>query len=211
MPHPHQKRVELTTPKGRVTILSFCGQEQLQELTMAGAFPEYACYSPIISRRETLVQIASQKESNVTVAFSEDGRVVGLAVLDFPAAGERWLRVGEKVMMEVAAVEVSRAYRSQGISRCLLHRIVDHPFREKRIFYMVGYSWTWDLDGTGLDPMAYRSMMVRLFAKEGFQTLQTNEPNVMMRPENLFMARIGSEVGDDRKLRFKRVRFNMDG
>jgi acetoin utilization protein AcuA len=114
-------------------------------------------------------------------------------------------------MMEVAAVEVSRTYRSLGISSCLLRRIVDHPLREKRIFYMVGYSWSWDLDDTGLDPMAYRSMMVRLFAKEGFQTLQTNEPNVMMRPENLFMARIGSEVGEDTRLRFKRVRFNMDG
>jgi hypothetical protein len=33
----------------------------------------------------------------------------------------------------------------------------------------------------------------------------------MMRPENLFMARIGSEVSEDTQQRFKWVRFNMDG
>ena len=64
--------------------------------------------------------------------------------------------------------------------------------------------------GTGLSPMDYRNMMIRLFAGQGFRTYQTNEPNVMMRPENLFMARIGDNVSEPVQRRFKMVRFNID-
>ena len=64
-------------------------------------------------------------------------------------------------------------------------------------------------DGSGLSAMAYREMMVRLFSRAGFQTFQTNEPNVMMRPENLFMACIGGEVSAGTVERFKQVRFNL--
>ena len=52
--------------------------------------------------------------------------------------------------------------------------------------------------------------MIRLFSSQGFRTYQTNEPNVMMRPENLFMARIGGNLSEDTRYRFKQVRFNMD-
>lgn len=210
MPNPNQQRVELSTAKGRVSVLSFCDAEDLQGLTMEETFPDYACYSPIISRKKTLATVAGRPDANVTVAFCEKRRVVGLAVLDFPGEGERWHRVGEDVMMEVPAIEVSRPYRSLGISTRLLRLLVEHPDQARRIFYMVGYSWTWDLEGTGLDPMGYRAMMVHLFSKEGFRTLQTNEANVMMRPENLFMARIGAEVSEETQRRFKLVRFDMD-
>ena len=32
------------------------------------------------------------------------------------------------------------------------------------------------------------------FAKEGFQELETNEPNVCLKPENIMMGRIGRNV-----------------
>ena len=138
------------------------------------------------------------------------GDIVGLAVLRYPDPDERWVRVGDNVMMEVGVIEVSQPWRSMGISTRMLHLLVDHPMAENRIFFMVGYSWTWDLDCSGLLPMEYRQMMVHLFSKEGFATFQTNEPNVMMRPENLFMARIGDGVSEKMVNCFKLVRFNMD-
>jgi acetoin utilization protein AcuA len=75
---------------------------------------------------------------------------------------------------------------------------------------MVGYSWTWDMEGKQLQPMAYRDMMINLFSPHGFKIFQTNDPNIMLRPENVFMARIGSEVPDNIQKLFKLVRFNMD-
>jgi len=73
---------------------------------------------------------------------------------------------------------------------------------------MVGYSWTWDLEG--ISAMDYGNMLIGIFAQEGFQTFRTNEPNIMMRPENLFMARIGNYISESIQQRFKQVRFDFD-
>ncbi len=93
-------------------------------------------------------------------------------------------------MMEVAVVEVTRAWAKQASSGKLLELVTDHPLKEDKIFYMVGYSWTWDPEESGGSVMEYRNMMIRLFSRVGFKIFQTNEPNIMMRPENLFMAKI---------------------
>jgi acetoin utilization protein AcuA len=39
---------------------------------------------------------------------------------------------------------------------------------------------------------------------------QTNEPNILLRPENLFMARLGSNLSQEIQQRFKWVLFNLD-
>jgi len=72
----------------------------------------------------------------------------------------------------------------------------------------VGYSWTWDLEG--ISAMEYRNMLISLFSQQGFKTFQTNEPNIMMRPENLFMARIGANISENIRKRFKIVRFDLN-
>lgn len=194
-----------------VTIHSYCGPEDLRVLSMAKDFSGYASYRPIISSQERLLSVAKEPDANVTVAVFQDRFIIGLAVLQYPGPSERWHRVGERVMMEVSVVEVCRPWRSRGISSGMLGCLAESPIVEDRIFYMVGYSWTWDLDGTGLAAIAYRNMMIRLFANQGFKTFQTNESNIMMRPENLFMARIGAGISDSVQRKFKLVRFNMDG
>jgi len=73
---------------------------------------------------------------------------------------------------------------------------------------MVGYSWTWDLEG--ISAMDYRNMLISMFSQQGFKTFQTNEPNIMMRPENLFMARIGVTISEALQESFKQVRFDLD-
>ena len=210
MVRPVQKTVVFKTEKGEVCLRSFCSPQEIESVSVKGIFGEYSRYNPIISNKEILKALTLEPDANVTVACCEDGMIVGLGVLRYAKPEDRWVRVGEHIMMEVAAVEVSRAWRYQGISSQLLRMLVDHPLEARRIFFMVGYSWTWDLEGSGLEPMQYRAMMVRLFSKYGFERFQTNEPNIMMRPENLFMARIGVEVSEEIRQRFKRIRFNID-
>ncbi|MCF7982493.1 MAG: hypothetical protein K9K86_10945, partial [Pseudomonadales bacterium] len=67
---------------------------------------------------------------------------------------------------------------------------------------------TWDLEK--ISPMAYRNLLINLFSEQGFETFQTNDPNIMMRPENLFMARIGAHVSEEIQKKFKQVRFDLD-
>jgi acetoin utilization protein AcuA len=55
----------------------------------------------------------------------------------------------------------------------------------------------------------YRQMMANLFEPFGFQEYQTNEPNICLRPENIFMARIGKRVPKEVQNQFKWLRFGM--
>ena len=208
MARNNQKRSEFSTRRGKVIISSFCGADEIASLSFIEAYTKYAGYRSIVSKKETLIQAALHPDTNVTLAFTPDGTIVGFGILEYPHPGERWQRVGDRIMMEVSVIEIGRPWHSLGISRKLLHFLVEHPLREERIFYMVGYSWTWDLEG--ISPMDYRNMLIGIFSQEGFQTFQTNEPNVMMRPENLFTARIGNDISESIQKRFKEVRFDFD-
>lgn len=199
----------MQTSSGPVFLKSFCTPEEMADLTLKDTFAEYAHYNPIIAKKESLIALSREPDANVTLAFLENHAIIGLGVLRYAAEEDRWFQVGPRTMMEVAAIEVSRGWRSHGISSEILRLLVDHPLESKRILFMVGYSWTWDLEGTGLNPMDYRRMMVQLFSRQGFEQFQTNEPNVMMHPENLFMARIGRDVPDTVRDRFKKMRFDL--
>jgi len=208
MAHKHQKRVEASTRRGKVIICSFCSPDEIASLSFIEAYTKYARYRSIVSKKETLMKVASQPDTNVTLAFSPDGRIIGFGILGYPPPGERWEKVGDRIMMEVAVIEIGRPWRSLGISKEILRFLVDHPLKEERILYMVGYSWTWDLEW--ISTIDYRNMLIDIFSQEGFKTCQTNEPNIMMRPENLFMARIGAEISEAVQKRFKQVRFDLD-
>ena len=80
---------------------------------------------------------------------------------------------------------------------------------EDRILYIVGYSWHWDLDETKKTLMQYRDTIVNLLTPLGFRQYPTNEPNVSLRAENLFMARIGANIDRAVKRRFTNLLFGM--
>ena len=208
MAHKNQKRLEWSTRRGKVIISSFCSPGEIELLSFIEAYTKYPRYRSIVSKNETLIKATSQPETNLTLAFIFDGKIIGFGILEYAHPGERWQRVGDRIMMEVSVIEVGRPWRSLGISKKILRFLVNHPLKEGRIFYMVGYSWTWDLEG--ISAMDYRNMLIRIFSHQGFKTFQTNEPNIMMRPENLFMARMGVNVSEAIQKRFKQVRFDLD-
>lgn len=208
MPEYPQTIREKATENGPVVLRSFCDPEEIRALEFEASFSRFSQYDPIISSKESLAKSAREPDANVALALSPQQTIIGFAVLAYPDPDERWVRVGEKITMEVMVIEVSRAWRGDGLAKALLELIVGHPLAEEKIFYMVGYSWTWDLEG--MPAIKYRDMMIRLFSHFDFQVFQTNEPNIMMHPENLFMARIGAGIDDATVRRFKMVRFNMD-
>ncbi len=112
-------------------------------------------------------------------------------------------------MMEVQAIEVCRNWRSFKIAPGLLKMVVGHPQVEEKILYMVGYSWTWDLKGTRKTAQQYRQMLINLFRPHGFKEYQTNEPNICLKSENLFMCRVGNNISQLILDRFKWLRFGL--
>ena len=209
MSDSRQKEVVRSTPVGPIQIRSFCTPSEIQAYRFDDQFGTHAQYKSIYTKRETLEKHASKPDANVVLALTESEHIVGFGVFSHPEADERWTELGPGAMMEVKAVEVSRRLRSRKIAGDLVCLMLTHPKIEQMIAYMVGYSWTWDLDGSGMTAQQYRNMLIRLFNPHGFIELQTNEPNICLKPENLFMARIGSEVSDRVRQDFKWLRFGV--
>lgn len=186
-----------------VRIVSFCSPETIRTFSFSESFGTYARYRSIYTRRRSLEKFASKEESHVTVAVDKTDTIIGFAVTDTPEDPERWAAVGRSAVMQIKSLEVTRKMRSKGIASALLKELLCDPAIENKILILVAYSWTWDLEGTGRSVPAYRNKLIALYSGFGFKEYPTNDPNVCLKPENLFMARIGSQIGKETKRRFK--------
>jgi len=203
------QEILLTAPGGEVRIRSFCSAEAIRQYTFDRRFAFHDHYKSLYTSRELLEKSAEQPDTNVVLALTEQIHIIGYGVLAYPDAQERWADLGPKIMMEVTAIEVCRSWRSCKIASGILKMIVVHPQIEEKIVYMVGYSWTWDLSGTGKTALQYRQMLVKLFRPHGFSEYRTNEPNICLKPENLFMCRVGNKINQVILDRFKWLRFGL--
>ncbi len=203
------KEIICRTPQSDVRIRSFCTPKEVRRCSLNGEFGNYANYKSLYTKRETLEKIAGQSDANVVLALIDNSRIIGFGVLAYPESGERWAELGSQVMMEVKAIEVARSWRKAQIASSILKMVVDHPLIEDKVAYMVGYSWTWDLEGTQKTGREYRNILVRLFESCGFQEYRTNEPNICLKSENVFMCRIGKNISEMILNRFKWLRFGL--
>ena len=203
------KDIILPTPRGKVRIRSFCSPQEIRKCTFDRQFAFHAHYKSLYTSRELLEKSAEQPDANIVLALAEQNHIIGYAVLAYPDPGERWAELGPRIMMEVQAIEVCRDWRSLKIAPGLLKMVVGHPQVEEKILYMVGYSWTWDLNGTKKTAQQYRQMLINLFRPLGFKEYQTNEPNICLKSENLFMCRVGNNIRQVILDRFKWLRFGL--
>lgn len=179
-------------------------------LRLDAGLGNFAHYSSIIQKLEVFERVASQKEGRVSLALLDDRIVIGYLVCWYPEKTERWSKLGD-LMYELGAVEVSRNFREMGVAHTMVDLMVSDDFFEEKIAYMNGFSWHWDLDGSGLSKFEYRKMMLKFLKNWCFQEFYTNEPNIALRQENLFMARIGSRVSEGDRKRFRNLRFGITG
>ena len=150
--------------------------------------------------REVLARIAEEPTSEVVVAHTPGGMVVGyVAVLD-PEPGTRFASLPG--LLEVGAIEVATGWRRGGVASALLRFAVEPDPFEDLILIASGLSWHWDLDQSGLSAVAYRRVLGRVFEAAGFETLRTDEPEIAYHPANLFVARVGSRVPPARRAAF---------
>jgi acetoin utilization protein AcuA len=202
-------QIVLSTPKGDVRVCPFCSPQKIRNCRFDHRFASQANYKSLYASRGCLEKAAEQPDANVVLALAEHNHIIGYGVLAYPAPGERWSDLGPKIMTEVTAIEVCRNWRSLKIASSILEMMVSHPQNEDKIVYMVGYSWTWDLNGAGKSAQQYRRMLIKLFEPHRFKEYHTNEPNVCLKPENLFMCRVGNNIKQVILDRFKWLRFGL--
>lgn len=198
----------LQTPNGPVSICAPCPSGCFKDLKLESGLGNFAHYRSIIQKLEVFEKVASSKDGRVALALVEGSTVIGYVTCEYPGQGERWSKLGD-LMYELATIEASRNFRHHHIAQAMIGALFDDDFFEDKITYMNGFSWHWDLDGTGLTMSQYRQVMIRLVKGFGFQECYTNEPNIAMREENVFMVRIGSRVSEEDQKRFRNLRFGI--
>lgn len=197
------------TPKGVVEIRPQCRPGSFSGLMLDEGLGRFPQYSSMIQKLEMFERIASGEDGNVVLAVADGNRVVGYACCYYPDPRERWAALG-KLMYEMGTLEVSRNWRNLGLAQRLVAVSMDRgDFFEHKIAYMNGFSWHWDLEGTGFTLAQYRQMMISLMRPHGFKEYPTNEPNIAIRQENVFLARIGSKVSQEDVKRFHRLLFGI--
>lgn len=196
------------TENGTLSIIPRCPPELFAKLELENGLGNFPHYSSIIQKLDVFAKVASQRDGKVTLAVIRDRVIVGYAACWYPGPDERWSKLGD-LLYEMGALEVSRNFRRLNLGTKIVTVILDDDMFNDKIAYMNGFSWHWDLDGTGMTMAEYRRMMIRLLRIHGFKECYTNEPNIALREENLFMVRIGSRVSEEDRARFRDLRFGI--
>ncbi|MEW6110595.1 MAG: N-acetyltransferase [Thermodesulfobacteriota bacterium] len=202
------ERIFETTEEGTLSIVAKCPPQLFPDLVLDKGIGNFSHYRSIIQKLDVFQKIAATEGGRVAVAVIRDRVMVGYSACWYPPEGERWSKLGN-LMYEMGAIEVSRNYRHLKIARRLINVLMEDDFFENKIAYMNGFSWHWDLDGTGMTMGQYRKMIMGLLRPHGFKEVYTNEPNIGLREENFFMARIGSRVSEENRAGFRNLRFGL--
>jgi GNAT superfamily N-acetyltransferase len=146
---------------------------------------------------QLLLTVARKPENRLTLAYTATGTIVGQATL---APLDNWWQDIDNAY-EIA-VEVSPAWRKQGIAHHLLSFAFEFESIEESLIIGLGLSWHWDYEGLGISRFHYRELIARLFAAHGFAEYLTSEPNIRMDPANILVARLGSRLAEESISRF---------
>lgn len=175
------------TPTGTLMLRDFCPPSLVERLRAESGL----CAFARIPEREhaLLLSIAKSPDCALTLAHTPTGEIVGQVTI---APADAWWE-GIENLYEVA-IEVSSQRRGMGIARQLLAFALELDAVEEMIFFAMGLSWHWDMEGLGISPSRYRHLIAHLFESQGFQEYDTTEPDISMEPANILLARIGKHV-----------------
>jgi acetoin utilization protein AcuA len=179
-----------------------------EEALVFGIDTSDPAYQPIYTRKQSLKQLAAAG-GTLCLALFRKTMIIGYAVIAPPSQNSRWAGVDVPAIQELKAVEVARPFRHRGVAGSLLTCLFSSSDFSGHIVVLSAYAWLWDMAHTNLSCKAYREMLMSLYARFGFESFQTNESNVSLKPENIFMARIGQRVSLEDRERFKWLRFGI--
>ncbi|HEU5395301.1 MAG TPA: GNAT family N-acetyltransferase [Candidatus Methylomirabilis sp.] len=154
--------------------------------------------------RATLVGMARAPGAELTVAIVEE-QIVGFVFLSLPHPQGWWGRRALEGIYEVAALEVARPWRGNGIGTALLRTALG-PHWDERILLASLDPEEWDTLGSGRSRSAYRRMLLSLFRRAGFAEYPLAlEPGLSHDPASLFLVRVGARVERERLRQFGAV------
>ena len=153
-------------------------------------------------QQRALAEIALLPEGMVYLAHTQ-AKVVGYITFHYPDPLERWGQIKMKEILEFGAIEVCPQWRKKGIASNLLRLGFSNPVVEDYIVISTEYYWHWDLEGTGLNVWEYKNMVDCAFAEVGFQSVATDDPEIIAHAANSLMVRYGNNVAEREIIKFE--------
>ena len=152
--------------------------------------------------RSTLIVMARMEEGKLTVAVVEN-QIVGFLLLALPHPESRWGRAMLPWLYEVAALEVARTWRGQGVATGLLKTAFTADWEERILLASLDPE-EWDILGTGLSKTAYRQMLLSLYRSADFAEYPLSlDVGLSHDPSSLFLVRVGDRVNRERLRQFE--------
>jgi acetoin utilization protein AcuA len=198
------------TRRGPVTLVSHCPATEIEKLSIDEGLGFFWHNRPDL-QRQALIKIAGQPEGRVALAHTSGGVIVGYVTVTLPEQDTRWGRDQIPGLYELGGIEVSKAWRGTGVGRAILQNLFTPESYSREIVLATGYRWCWDMESTGLTVREYRGMLTRMFEEYGFQSFETDEPNIAWYPDNALVARTGSHVPAQLLNQFKALLFERPG
>ena len=208
---------KLHTPRGEVLLARDFSEEYIRCLGMGeglGIFFHYR-YQDAHKTRNILSAVSESEDGRVACAVASNC-IVGYAAAVRPETGTRWEdantellksfpALADPVLLELGSIEVSTPWRSLGLGREILRFLFEDPAFEEKIAFSRELSWHWDLRSDGRSPLAYRSMLLRLFESAGFRYYETDDEEIGYAGENMLTVRVGEKIPPEAALRFYRL------
>jgi acetoin utilization protein AcuA len=201
---------QLNTRLGLLTIGSECPAAEIEALGIDQGLGFFWHNRPDL-QHQALVKVAQLPQGRVALAYTADRVIVGYVTVNLPEVDTRWGKDQIEGLQELGGIEISRSWRGAGVGHAILASIFTPQAYEREIVIATGYRWCWDMETTGLTVREYRQMLNKLFGHFGFQSYETDEPNIAWYPDNALMARVGQRVSPRLLAKFKGLLFERPG
>jgi len=202
---PGKNTRELETARGTILVENYCPTSKLERMGVDEGICMFSRHDPT-RQLKSLVHVSKADGGNV-VAGTHEGKLISFVGIHYPSERERWGKPGYSWLFELGAIEVSRNYRKLGLAEAMLGVAMGDPGYDDKIVLTTGFTWHWDLEGTGMNKMQYRALGIDMFGHYGFMEMATDEPNVTMDSANLFLVRLGEDASFSRYQRFASLLF----
>ncbi len=204
------QQLQIDTRRGPLTILPEAPAAVIQALGIDEGLGYFWHNRPDL-QKEALVKIAGMPGGRVALAHSPAGVIVGYVTITLPESDERWGRDKIPGLYELGGIEVSRNWRGAGVGKAILQAVFPPDAFAHEIVIATGYRWCWDIESAGLTVREYRNMLNAMFARFGFQLMETDEPNIAWYPDNALVVRIGPKASPQLLKSFKALLFERPG
>lgn len=204
-PSPVESSRSLKTKKGEIVVTNYYRPEELERLRVDDGISMFSRHNPE-RQKKALLNVANSVGGNVIVGVKGD-LLVSYIGIHHPSERERWGKQAHLWLYELGAIEVSKNYRRIGLAEQMLDIAFADPFYDDKIVLTTGFTWHWDLEGTGMTKLEYKALGVELFGRYGFMEMTTDEPNVTMDSANLFLVRLGKDSSFSQYQKFASLLF----